>query len=104
MTVVALWCGLYTMGKLPNTWTNFVTVLKGQFPQPSSHTEATQALMNLSSQNISSLEDYVHHTRIQIQKSGLEGDNNCFFCQSHLQFGLSLDSARQGSKILRRGR
>ena len=62
------------MGKLPDTWTNFVTVFKGHFLQPPSRTEATQAFMNLSIRKFeSSLEIYVHHTRTQIRKSGLEG-------------------------------
>ena len=76
----AWWRGLRTMGKLPDTWTDFVTVFKGQFLQPPSRTEAAQALMNLSSKKFSSLEDYVHHARTQIQKSGLEGDNWLIAC------------------------
>ena len=36
--------------------------------------------MNLSSLKFSSLEDYVHHTRTQIQKSGLEGDTWIIAC------------------------
>ena len=59
----AWWRGLRTLGKLPKTWTNFVIVFKGQFLQPPSRTEATQALMNLSSRKVSLLKDYVHHAR-----------------------------------------
>ena len=72
---VVAWRGLHTTGKLPDTWTDFVTVFKGQFLQPPSWTEVAQALMNLSSWKFSSLEDYVHHATTPIQKSGLEGDN-----------------------------
>ena len=36
--------------------------------------------MNLSSRKFSSLENYVHHARTQIQKSGLEGDNWLIAC------------------------
>ena len=36
----AWWRGLRTMGRLPETWTNFVTVFKCQFLQPPSGTEA----------------------------------------------------------------
>ena len=47
-------------------------VFKGQFLQPPSHTKVVE--MNLSNRKVSSLEDYVHHTKTQIQKSGLESD------------------------------
>ena len=92
----AWWRGLRTMGKLLDTWTDFVTVFKGQFLQPPSRTEAAQALMHLSSRRFSSLEDYFHHARTQIQKSGLEGGQlvDSLFCQWHPQFRLSLDSVR----------
>ena len=48
-----------------------------------SRTEATQALMNLSSWKFSSLEDCDHHARTQIQRSGLEGDNWLITCFVH---------------------
>ena len=83
----AWWRGLRTLGKLPETWTDFVTVFKGQFLQPPSRTEAAQALMNLSSRKFSSLEDYVHHSR----RGQLV---NSLFCQWHPLFRLSVDSAR----------
>ena len=66
--VAAWWRGFRTAGKLPNTWTDFVTIFKGQFLQPPSRTEAAQALMNLSSQKFSPLQDYVHNARTQIQE------------------------------------
>ena len=51
--VAAWWCGLRTTRRLPDSWIDFVTVLKGQFLQPPSRTEAAKALMNLSSQKFS---------------------------------------------------
>ena len=36
--------------------------------------------MNLSSRKFSLLEEYVHHARTRIQKSGLEGDNGLIAC------------------------
>ena len=78
--VVAWWRGLRTIENLPDTWTDFVTVFKGQFLQPPSRTKPAQPVMKLSSRKFSSLEDYVHHTRTQIQKSGLEGDTWIIAC------------------------
>ena len=78
--VAASWHGLRTTGKLPDTWTEFVTIFKGQFLQPPSRTEAAQTVMNLSSWKFSSLEDYVHHVKTQIQKSGLDRDNWYLAC------------------------
>ena len=43
-------------------------------------TKEAQALMNLSSRKFSSLEDYVHHSRTQIQRLGLKGDNWLIAC------------------------
>jgi hypothetical protein len=76
----AWWRGLRTAKKLPETWENFVEIFKKQFSQPPSQTEAAQNLMTLSSKTFRSLDDYVHHTRTLIQKSGLEGEKWFIAC------------------------
>ena len=70
----AWWRGLRTAKNLPTTWEGFVDVFKKQFLQPPSQTEQAQHLLTLSSKPFTSLEDYVHHARTQIQKSGLTGE------------------------------
>ena len=69
------WTSLCTTGKLPNTQTNFAKVFQGSISTTSISHQTNTCINEPLQLKIFLTRDYVHHTRTQIQKLNLKGDN-----------------------------